>query len=71
MVERCVRDAEAVGSSPVTSTTVKNLSNGLNTSFERFLLYPKKRFGQILVKSGQIKRDSNASHLCGAYQLFR
>ena len=56
MVERCVRDAEAVGSSPVTSTTVKNLSNGVDASFERFVLVSD--FGQIVVKSTFFKKSS-------------
>ena len=51
MVERCVRDAEAVGSSPVTSTTVKNLSNGVSSSFEGFVFVLARAFGQIWVKS--------------------
>ena len=58
LVERCVRDAEAVGSSPVTSTTVKNLSNDIDTLFERFVFMLLSGFGQILVKFTFFKNSS-------------
>ncbi len=37
LVERCVRDAEVVGSNPVAST----IKNRLNKGFKRFFLYMK------------------------------
>lgn len=58
-LERYLGVVEAVGSSPVTPTKRNNLSNGFNASVERLFLYQIMGFGQILVKSGQIKPDGN------------